>query len=79
MQRKEPTLNDLLGDPIVRLLLHSDGIGEDQIRAFAGVGAAWRASASDGEEEISGSGALPSAALCAGRLRQRWCPMAKAE
>ncbi len=35
MQIREPTLNEMLADPIVRQLMHRDGVAEADVRGLA--------------------------------------------
>ncbi len=56
MLSAEPSVDEILDDPIMRLLMRGDGVGESEVRrlietAREGLGAALEAAAPDGAEE----------------------------
>ncbi len=53
----EPSVDEILDDPIVRLLMRGDGVGENEVRRLIesvreGLGAAMETTASDGADEV---------------------------
>ncbi len=52
----EPSVDEILDDPIVRLLMRGDGVGENEVRRLIetvreGLGAAMETAAPDGADE----------------------------
>lgn len=48
VDQREPTLEDLLGEPIIRQIMASDGVDADDIRLLMRIAAAREDSRSDG-------------------------------